>query len=162
MKQEQVVEFIPALQAFARTFHSAPDDADDLVQETLTRAINSFHQYHQGTRLKSWLFTIMRNTFNTKYRKTKRETVGIPPTVLENLTSILNPEWSIHMQDVDSAFRKLSFEHREVLVLTAVDGESYEDTAEICGCAIGTVKSRLARARQHLKYELALEDVIFH
>jgi RNA polymerase sigma factor (sigma-70 family) len=151
MKQKKVVELIPALQAFARTFCPDPNDADDLVQETLTRAIGSIHQYSEGTQLKSWLFTIMRNTFNTKYRKAKRETVGIPTGMLENLTSEPNQEWSVHMKDVYGAFLQLSFEHREVLVLTVMDGESYEDTAEICGCAVGTVKSRLARARQHLK-----------
>jgi len=154
MKQQKVVELIPALRAFARTFHNNQEDADDLVQETLIRAINSIDQYTEGTRLKSWLFTIMRNAFNTKFRKAKRETIGISTAMLEGLASEASQEWSIQMQEVNAAFQRLSSEHREVLALTVFEGESYEETARICGCAVGTVKSRLARARQHLKGEL--------
>lgn len=154
MKQQKVVELIPALRAFARTFHNNQEDADDLVQETLIRAINSIDQYTDGTRLKSWLFTIMRNAFNTKFRKAKRETVGLSTAMMESLSSEASQEWSVRMQEVNAAFKRLSSEHREVLVLTVFEGESYEETARICGCAVGTVKSRLARARQHLKGEL--------
>lgn len=162
MQADQVVELIPALRAFARTFHPKQDEADDLVQETLTKAIASIEQFEEGTRLKSWLFTIMRNTFNTRYKKGKREVVGIPVKMLETLVNEPKQEWSIQMQEVHSAFMRLSSEHREVIVLTVVEGESYENTASICGCATGTIKSRLNRARQHLKAELSQADYQFH
>jgi len=151
MKQERVLEVIPALRAFARTFCPNPDDADDLVQETLMRALASIDQYTEGTRLKSWLFTIMRNTFNSRYQKAKRETVGISTPVLEGLLSEPEQEWSMEMHAVRSAYLRLSAEHKQVIVLSVVDGESYERIASICGCAVGTVKSRLFRARQQLK-----------
>lgn len=162
MQAERVVELIPALRAFARTFHPNPDDADDLVQETLTRAIANIDQFSEGTRLKSWLFTIMRNTFNTKYRKAKREVVGIPVQMLENLEHEPRQEWTAQMREVHAALMRLSSEHREVIFLTVVDGESYEDTASICGCAVGTIKSRLNRARHHLKVELDQSENKFH
>lgn len=154
MGREQVVELIPALRAFARTFCPHPNDADDLVQETLMRAIASFDQFTEGTRLKSWLFTIMRNTFSTKYRKGERETVGVPPNVLESLVTQPHQEWGVRSREVYGALMRLPESYREVLVLVVVLGESYEDTAALCGCAVGTVKSRMNRARQRLREEL--------
>lgn len=154
MGREQVVELIPGLRAFARTFCHHPNDADDLVQETLMRAIASFDQFTEGTRLKSWLFTIMRNTFSTKYRKGERETVGVPPNVLESLVTQPHQEWGVRSREVHAALMRLPESYREVLTLVVVLGESYEDTAAMCGCAVGTVKSRMNRARQRLREEM--------
>ncbi|MBO3761403.1 sigma-70 family RNA polymerase sigma factor [Ciceribacter sp. L1K23] len=154
MRGEQVVELIPALRAFARSFHGSPDDADDLVQETLMRAIGSIDQFEEGTRLKSWLFTIMRNTFSTRYRKGQREVVGVSTALEESLVSPAAQEWVAQSQTVRDAILRLPDTHREVLVLIAILGESYEDAAEICGCPVGTVKSRLSRARERLKVDL--------
>lgn len=158
MSREQVVELIPALRAFARTFCSHPEDADDLVQETLTRAIASYDQFSEGTRLKSWLFTIMRNTFSTRYRKREREMVGVPPGMLDALSSEPDQEWSARSKEVHKALLRLPQQYREVLVMVVMMGESYEDAAEVCGCAIGTIKSRMNRARQRLKEELGEAD----
>lgn len=154
MSKEQVVELIPALRAFARTFCYHPHDADDLVQETLTRAIASFDQFSEGTRLKSWLFTIMRNTFNTTYRKRQRESVGMPQSVLATLVVQPDQEWSVRSKEFHAALMRLPENHREVIMMVSVLGESYEDTAAVCGCAVGTVKSRMNRARQRLREEL--------
>lgn len=154
MGREKVIEQIPALRAFARTFCHHPNDADDLVQETLMRAIASFDQFAEGTRLKSWLFTIMRNTFNTKYRKGAREIVGLPPNVLESLVTQPQQEWGARSREVHAALMRLPESYREVLVLVVIVGESYEDTAALCGCAIGTVKSRMNRARERLREEM--------
>lgn len=154
MAREEIVELIPALRAFAWTFCSNPEDADDLVQETLVRAINSFDQYNEGTRLKSWLFTIMRNTFSTRYRKRKRETVGIPDGMLNTLTTPATQEWSAHARDVYSALMRIPLQYRNVLILVVLMNETYEDVAKIYGCRVGTIKSRMSRARQRLKEEL--------
>ncbi|TWD45409.1 RNA polymerase sigma-70 factor (ECF subfamily) [Agrobacterium vitis] len=158
MAREEIVELIPALRAFAWTFCSNPEDADDLVQETLVRAINSFDQYKEGTRLKSWLFTIMRNTFSTRYRKRKRETVGIPDGMLNTLTTPATQEWSAHARDVHSALMRIPQQYRDVLVLVTLMNESYEEVAKIHGCRVGTIKSRMNRARQRLKEELGELD----
>ncbi|MCM2294063.1 sigma-70 family RNA polymerase sigma factor [Allorhizobium sp. BGMRC 0089] len=159
MGRQQVVELIPALRAFARTFCRNPEDADDLVQETLLRAIAHYDQYSEGTRLKSWLFTIMRYTFSTTYRKREREVVGLAQSMLDSLVSQPEQEWSVRSRDVYEALQRLPVQYREVLVLVVVMGESYEDTAIMCGCAIGTVKSRMNRARQRLKQELGEVDI---
>lgn len=159
MAKEQVVELIPALRAFARTLCKTAEDADDLVQETLVRAIGSFDQFTEGTRLKSWLFTIMRNTFSTRYRKREREVIGVPPGMLETLSSQPEQEWVARTKEVHAALMRLPQQYREVLVLVVMMGESYEDAAETCGCAVGTIKSRMNRARQRLKEELGERDI---
>ncbi len=141
-----VVQIIPALRAFARTFCRDPNDADDLVQETLTKAIASLDSFEPGTRLKSWLFTIMRNTFYTKIKVATRESPGAMDCVSAQPISAASQEWSIRGQEVRDAINKLPRSHREVLVLVGMLGMSYEETAAICGCAIGTIKSRLNRA----------------
>lgn len=152
--QSEVVELIPALRAFARTFCSKPEEADDLVQETLTKALANLDKFEPGTRLKSWLFTIMRNTFCTRIKKSKRETIGIPEGIAAKLVTEATQEWTVQAEEVRRALERLPAHHREMLVLIVMLGERYEDAAEICGCAVGTVKSRLSRARQQLRREL--------
>ncbi len=144
---DSVVALIPALRAFARSFCRNPNDADDLVQETLVKAIANIDKYEEGTRLKSWLFTIMRNTFYTRIRVSKREAPGDADCVASQPIVLATQEWTLRGQEVEVAIERLSPSHREVLVLIGMQGVSYEEAAEICGCAIGTVKSRLNRAR---------------
>lgn len=154
MSREKVVELIPALRAFARILCAQADEADELVQETLTKAIANLDQFRPGTKLKSWLFTIMRNTFNTNYQKSRRERVGVNPEMLESMSTPPTQEWSARASEVHAALMRLPKAQREILLLVVVSGEGYEEAAEICGCAIGTVKSRLYRARQRLLREL--------
>lgn len=154
MSSEKVIEMIPALRAFARILCYSPDDADDLVQETLTKAIANMDKFEPGTKLKSWLFTIMRNTFNTNYRKSIREKPGMPPEIFERQAIAPDQEWSVRAQEVKAALLRLPEAQREILLIIILAGESYEKAAEICGCAIGTVKSRLYRARRRLLLEL--------
>lgn len=144
---DSVVALIPALRAFARSFCRNPNDADDLVQETLVKAIANIDKYEEGTRLKSWLFTIMRNTFYTRIRVAKREAPGDADCVASQPIVLATQEWTLRGQEVEAAIERLSPSHREVLILIGMHGVSYEEAAEICGCAIGTVKSRLNRAR---------------
>lgn len=142
-----VVEIIPALRAFARTFCRDPNDADDLVQETLVKAIANLDKFEPGTRMKSWLFTIMRNTFYSRVKISKRETPGATDCVSDQSAVKASQEWTVRGREVRNAIERLPPAHREVLILIGMLGMSYEETAAICGCAIGTVKSRLNRAR---------------
>jgi RNA polymerase sigma factor (sigma-70 family) len=142
-----IVDLIPALRAFARTFCRDPSDADDLVQETLTKGIANIDKFEPGTRMKSWLFTIMRNTFYTAVKTYNREAPGLLDCASARLTSEATQEWSVRGKEVHAAISRLPECHREVLVLVGVLGMSYDEAAEICGCAVGTVKSRLNRAR---------------
>lgn len=149
-----IVELLPALRAFARTFYRDPNDADDLVQDTLVKALRSFESFEPGTRLKSWMFTIMRNTFYTRIKVYSREAPGVADCVADRPAVAPSQEWSIRSREVRDAINRLPPHHREVLMLIGVLGVSYEETAEICGCAMGTVKSRLNRARLHILEEL--------
>ena len=105
--QSEVVELIPALRAFARTFCQRPEEADDLVQETLMKALANLDKFEPGTRLKSWLFTIMRNTFCTRFKKSSRETVGLPDAITANLTTEASQEWTVQADEVRRALNRL-------------------------------------------------------
>ena len=146
-EEPAIVDMIPALRAFARTFCRDPSDADDLVQETLTKGIANIDKFEPGTRMKSWLFTIMRNTFLTAVKTYNREAPGLLDCASGRPTSEATQGWSVRGKEVHSAISRLPERHREVLVLIGVLGMSYEEAAEIFGCAVGTVKSRLNRAR---------------
>lgn len=142
-----IVDLIPALRAFARTFCRAPDDADDLVQETLLKGLANLDKFEPGTRLKSWLFTIMRNTHYTRVKIAAREAPGLLDCASSRPVSEASQDWSMQSKEVHQAIQQLPAHQREVLMLIGVLGVSYEETADICGCAVGTVKSRLNRAR---------------
>jgi RNA polymerase sigma-70 factor (ECF subfamily) len=152
-----IVKLIPALRAFARTFCRNPSDADDLVQETLMKALANLDKFEPGTRLKSWLFTIMRNTFYTRAKVLGREAPGIEDNVSGDMPVAASQEASVRAKEVQQALQKLPPHYREVLTLVAILGESYETAAEICDCAVGTVKSRLNRARHQILQELGEE-----
>ena len=144
----------PALMAFARSFVRTPNDAEDLVQETITRALTYRHQFSAGTKLKSWLFTIMRNTFYTRVKVLGREAPGVEENVSGDTAMAATQETAARAKEVQRALQKLPPHYREVLTLVAILGESYESAAEICDCAVGTVKSRLNRARHQILQEL--------
>ncbi|WP_232314846.1 sigma-70 family RNA polymerase sigma factor [Oceanibaculum pacificum] len=138
---------IPALRAFGRTLCRNHTDADDLVQETLTKGLANMHRFEPGTNLKSWLFTIMRNSFYTNMKLRNREQPGAADCVAGNCTVAASQEWSVRAKELRAALEKLPGDQREVLILIGVLGVSYEDAAVICGVAVGTIKSRLSRAR---------------
>jgi RNA polymerase sigma-70 factor (ECF subfamily) len=152
-----IVKLIPALRAFARTFCRNPSDADDLVQETLMKALANLDKFERGTKLKSWLFTIMRNTFYTRSRILGREAPGLEENVSGDMPIEASQEAAARAKEVQRALQKLPAHYREVLTLVAILGESYEATALICDCAVGTVKSRLNRARHQILQELGEE-----
>lgn len=150
----EIVELIPALRAFARSFYRDASDADDLVQETLTKAITKIHQFTPGTSMKSWLFTIMRNTFYTTVRVRSREAPGSIDCVSSQVAIDPPQEWSARGKEISQALDRLDPAQREILMLVGVMGVSYEDAATICDCAIGTIKSRLNRSRKRLLEEM--------
>ena len=152
--EEEIVALMPALRAFARTFHSNINDADDLVQETLTKALSKVHQFTPGTRLKSWLFTIMRNTHFTHYRISQRESPGKADCVANLVGCPARQEWPARQRELSKAIYRLPCSQREVIMLIGVLGFSYKEAAEVCGCEIGTVKSRLNRARLRLLQDM--------
>ena len=156
---DEIEACVPALRRYARALTRNADQADDLVQETLTKALANLDKFEPGTRLKSWLFTIMRNTYCTRFKKSSRETVGLPEAVTAKLTTEASQEWSVQAEEVRRALNRLPEHHREMLVLIVMLGERYEDAAEICGCAVGTVKSRISRARDTLEHLLLEGDV---
>ncbi|WP_265517960.1 sigma-70 family RNA polymerase sigma factor [Nitratireductor luteus] len=152
--KSEIVELIPALRAFARTFCRDVTDADDLVQETLTKALANLHQFRPGTSMKSWLFTILRNTFYTRVKVAKREAPGSADCVSGDPFVGATQEWSARGLEIHNAIQRLPENQREVMMLIGVLGASYEEASEICGCAMGTIKSRLNRARLRLLQEL--------
>jgi RNA polymerase sigma-70 factor (ECF subfamily) len=148
--QAEIVEFMPALRAFARRFHRNVSDADDLVQETLVKALANIDRFEEGTKLKSWLFTIMRNAFCTRFAAARREAPGMTECVADKRIALPAQEWTLLAQDVERAYESMPSHYRDVLDAVAIHGRSYEDTAIDLNCAVGTVKSRLSRARHQL------------
>jgi RNA polymerase sigma factor (sigma-70 family) len=116
----EIVALIPALRAFARTFYRETSEADDLVQETLTRALTSIHQFRPGTSMKSWLFTIMRNAFYTKVRVETREAPGTAECVSLRPAADATQEWSARGREMERAIQRLPEQQREVLMLIGV------------------------------------------
>jgi RNA polymerase sigma-70 factor (ECF subfamily) len=155
----ELVDLIPALRAFARTFCRNKDDADDLVQETLSRALANLERFERGTRMKAWLFTIMHNTFLTGIKKTNRESPGQDDCVSGQSVIAPSQEWAQRSWEVAQAIDQLPEDQRQVIVLIGMIGIGYDDVAAICGCAIGTVKSRLNRARARLTETLGEDRV---
>jgi RNA polymerase sigma-70 factor (ECF subfamily) len=144
---------LPAMRQFARRLVGSHGDPDDLVQETVMRALGAEDQFKPGTALKSWLFTIMRNTFCTAYQKQKREQVGFGEDVSNRLSIFAPQEWTVQQAEMRKALDRLPEHYRQSLVLVAM-GTSYDETARMCRCRVGTVKSRVNRARKQLINEM--------
>lgn len=150
----EITILIPALRRFSRTFARTSSDADDLVQDTLLKALSNVNQYQSGTHLKSWLFTIMRNTFLTNLRFAKREQVGMDEDSTNSRPTAPDQEWHVIGRELEEAIGRISRQGQEVIALVTIDGMAYDEAAIHLGCAIGTVKSRLNRARQRLAIEM--------
>ena len=144
---------LPALRRFAQRLTRSANDREDLIQETVMRALRSSHQFHPNTKLRSWLFTIMRNTFNTEYRRRCREPVGLDDGLFERASIMAPQEWAVRRSELRCALRRIPPRSRRTLLLVAM-GVSYIDTARLCDCEIGTVKSRVNRARKMLEDQI--------
>jgi RNA polymerase sigma-70 factor (ECF subfamily) len=151
-----LISAIPNLRAFAVSLCGNADKADDLVQETLVRACGSLSSFTEGTNLKAWLITILRNAYYSEYLKRRREVADPEGVIAGRLIS--PPAQNAHMDFLDFrvALKQLPTEQREALILVGASGFSYEEAGATCNCAPGTMKSRLNRARERLSNLLAL------
>lgn len=152
--QDEILEIIPNLRAFARSLANNPDRADDLVQETLLKSLTNIDKFEPGTNLLAWHFTILRNTFYSELRKRSRELEDINGNAAARLVAKEEQTSRLEMRDFRRALAELPLAQREALILVGASGFSYEDAAQICGCAVGTVKSRVNRARRMLSQML--------
>jgi len=156
--RDDLVAAIPNMRAFAISLCGNRDRADDLVQEALIKAWNHLESFEQGTNLKAWLFTILRNAYFSELRKTKREVADSDGKLAARLAVPPEQHGHLDLVDLNRALGQLAPDQREALILIGAEGFSYEDAASICGCAVGTVKSRVNRARAKLA-ELMEMDV---
>jgi RNA polymerase sigma-70 factor (ECF subfamily) len=155
--REAVLAAVPKLRAFAISLSGNVDRADDLVQETLLRALANISSFQPGTNMSAWLFTILRNHFHSEYRKRRREVEDGDGSYAETLKSQPDQTARLEFHEFRVALAKLPHDQREALILVGASGFSYEETAEICGCAVGTIKSRVNRARARLAELMSIE-----
>jgi len=148
--RDDLVAAIPNMRAFAISLCGNRDRADDLVQEALVKAWKHLDSFEVGTNLKAWLFTILRNAYFSELRKTKREVADSDGLIAARVAVAAEQHAHLDLKDLASALAKLPADQREALVLVGAEGFSYEDAATIAGCAVGTVKSRVNRARGKL------------
>jgi RNA polymerase sigma-70 factor (ECF subfamily) len=155
---ERLAAALPRLRAFAISLARDVALADDLVQETILKAWSNLDKFDPRTNLDAWLFTILRNTFYSSLRKTRREVQDTDGIHAAGLSERPRHDARLAFQDFQRAFDALSPEHREVLILVGASGHSCEEAAAMMGVAVGTVKSRASRARKRLAELLHLED----
>ena len=156
--RKAVLAAVPSLRAFAISLCGNVDRADDLVQETLFKAWNHLDSFKEGTNLKAWLFTILRNTYFSERRKRRREVEDADGTYAGRLATHPEQHGHMDMQDFRAVLVRLPDDQREALILVGAAGFSYEEAAEICGCAVGTIKNRVNRARNRLADMLGLSE----
>jgi RNA polymerase sigma-70 factor (ECF subfamily) len=168
--KRELTGVIPHLRAFARGLCGRPDLADDLVQETLLKAWAAQERFEPGTSMRAWTFVILRNAYLTDMRR-NRFRADYDETVAERiLVAPAGQESPLHLSDLHRALLTLPPERREALLLVGAGGFSYEEAAEICQCAVGTIKSRVGRARAALSAMIeqgaiprrALGDAVAH
>jgi RNA polymerase sigma-70 factor (ECF subfamily) len=147
---------IPSLRAFGVSLAQNADRADDLVQETLVKAWDKQDSFQPGTNLKAWLFTILRNEFYSQMRKRGREVQDSDGIMTQKLAVHPGQMGVLDLADFRQALATLPSDQREAIILIGASGFSYEEAAEICDCAVGTIKSRVSRARTRLQQVLAV------
>jgi RNA polymerase sigma-70 factor, ECF subfamily len=159
--RDELVKWIPNLRAFALSLTQSAQHSDDLVQDTLVKALSNLDKFEMGTNLRAWLFTILRNSFYNEIRHRKyHQTATLDEIDPGAIDLRATQEKYIEFQDVLKGLSKLVPEQREAIILIAAEGLSYEEAAAICKCPVGTVKSRLSRARRRLEEYANGESVI--
>jgi RNA polymerase sigma-70 factor (ECF subfamily) len=148
--RDGLVAEMPSLRAFAISLSGRVEYADDLVQETLLKAWANANSYQPGTNMRAWLFTILRNTFFSLRRQHGREVQDTDGIYSQRLATPAGQEGALDLADFRVALAKLPAEQREVLIMVGASGLSYEEAAAVCNIAVGTVKSRISRARSAL------------
>jgi RNA polymerase sigma-70 factor (ECF subfamily) len=155
--REAMLAAIPSLRAFAISLARNTDRADDLVQDTILRAWSNIGQFQAGTSIKAWMFTILRNAFLSQYRKAQREIADPDGSYAGRLRTPPDQNAKCDVRDMLDALQKLPPDQREALLLIVAEELSYEAAAQVCGVAVGTIKSRVNRARARLAQLLAVE-----
>lgn len=149
--KREMLSTLPSLRAFAVSLTGKHDKADDLVQDTVMKAWAKQTSFEMGTNIKAWLFTILRNEFYSQMRKRGREVQDSDGAFTERL-SVHPPQYgSMDLEDFKKALAQLPDDQREAIILIGASGFSYEEAADICDCAVGTMKSRVSRARSRLQ-----------
>lgn len=156
--RQEMLSAIPHLRAFAISLTGSIDQADDLVQIALMRGLENLDKFQPGTSMRAWLFTILRNHYYTELRKRRREVQDPDGAMAQRLAVIPEQGSRLDFSDMQAALAKLSIEQREALLLVAAEGVSYEEAARICGINLGTLKSRVNRARARLVELLAINS----
>ena len=153
--RDELTQHMPSLRAFARSLTMGDEAfADDLVQDTCVNALRAQDQFTPGTNLKAWLFTILRNRFRSLAKRQKVRAEDPDDDLDRMVTGPAPQQGRLEMIAFRRAFDELRTEYREALVMAVVHGMNYEDIAQVCGCQIGTVKSRVSRARGRLREAL--------
>jgi RNA polymerase sigma-70 factor (ECF subfamily) len=148
--RRELLGTLPHLRAFARGLCGRPDYADDLTQEAAIKAWTARERYTPGTNMRAWTFAILRNHYLSELRRSRRQT-DLDEGVAERLLVMdADQEGPLHLSDMDAALQQLAPERREAVMLVGAGGFTYEEAAEIADCAVGTMKSRVARARAEL------------
>jgi RNA polymerase sigma-70 factor (ECF subfamily) len=150
MVTQEMVALVPQMHTFARSLCRDGTRAEDLVQEALARALKNIERFTPGTNLKAWLFTIVRNEHYSQMRRRKFEAIGVDTDSLPEPSVEPDHDGELELRDLRRALLELSPGQRNALMLVSASGYSYEEAASICGCAVGTIKSRVARARDTL------------
>ena len=147
----ELVALIPHLRAFARTLTGDPTSADDLAQDAMMKAWDARESFQLGTNMKAWTFMILRNQFYSEKRRSWRQSQLDQEAAERTLVAVDDPEAPVALDELRQGLSMLPPEQREALILVGAGGFAYEEAADICGCAVGTVKSRVSRARKALQ-----------
>ncbi|VDC28012.1 RNA polymerase sigma factor [Pseudogemmobacter humi] len=156
--RDQIATLLPGLRAFAISLSRNVAMADDIVQETILKAWSNLDKFDPATNLQAWLFTILRNTYYSLLRKTRREVQDSDGTYAAKMFEKPAHDGRLAYSDFQRAFDQLSPQHREVLILIGASGYSCEEAAGMMGVAVGTVKSRASRARARLAELMGLAE----
>lgn len=148
--RDEIVEHLKSLRAFALSLTRNASVADDMVQDAVEKAWINIDKFQPGTNMRAWLFTILRNTYYSSRRRARRDVPDPEGTMVGKLSVKPDHDGHLHMADFRRAFAKLPDEQREVLILVGAVGFTYEEAAQTCGVAVGTIKSRLNRGRAQL------------
>ncbi|MEK0165367.1 RNA polymerase sigma factor [Phaeobacter sp. JH20_36] len=156
--RDELVDHLGAMRAFAISLTRNTAMADDLVQDTLVKAWTNIDKFEEGSNMRAWLFTILRNTYYSLRRKRRREVEDGDGVLSEQLSQKPDHDGRLNMRDFNKAFEQLNDEQREALILVGAGGFSYEEAAETCGVKVGTIKSRVNRGRARLAELMNLSE----
>lgn len=147
---KELTDLLPTLRAFAKSICHNPTLTEDLVQDTVVKALTNREKFQEGTNMRAWTFTILRNHYYSMLRKNKREIEDVDGKMAGMVAVAGSQESASDLKELAEAFAKLTPDHQEILMMTRVDGRSYAETAELLDIVVGTVKSRVNRAQARL------------